>query len=170
MLYFSLLHLHLCFQIILLFFKINSSMIVLYPNDVLTLPCKEVKEIDDSLRNSVENMREEMYKNNGCGLSAPQIGLLQRFFIADCSDDFGFEVFINPIIIKKSQDFVLELEGCLSFPGNYIPVKRHKTVTVEYTNLKGKRKKINCKGLLSRAVQHERDHLDGLLYIDKEEK
>lgn len=145
-------------------------MIVLYPNDILKSTCKDVENIDDHLLSLVESMKKEMYDNNGCGLSAPQVGILQRFFIADCGDNFGFEVFINPKLLKKSNDFVLELEGCLSFPGQFISVKRHKTVVIEYTNIKGKRKKLNCKGLLSRCVQHEYDHMYGVLYIDKEEK
>lgn len=145
-------------------------MIILYPNDVLKSTCKDVENIDDQFLSLVESMKKEMYESNGCGLAAPQVGILQRFFIADCNDNFGFEVFINPTFIKKSSDFILELEGCLSFPGQFIPVKRHKTVVIEYTNIKGKRKKLNCKGLLSRCVQHEYDHMYGVLYIDKEEK
>jgi peptide deformylase len=144
-------------------------MIVLYPNDVLKSLCQKVENIDEKLIETIYEMKWEMSVNGGCGLSAPQFGLLQRFFIVDCDDNFGFEAFINPVIIKKSKEYVLELEGCLSFPGNYIPVKRHKTVVVEYTNLKGKRKKINCNGLLSRCVQHENDHLAGILYIEKQE-
>jgi peptide deformylase len=143
------------------------SMIVLYPNDMLKKLCEEVKEVDENLISTINSMRQEMYKNNGVGLAAPQIGVLQRFFIVDCNDNVGFEAFINPVIVKKSKDFIFEDEGCLSFPGQFIPIKRHKTVIVEYTNLKGKRKKLNCNGLLSRCVQHEYDHLDGVLYIEK---
>ncbi|MBN1969806.1 MAG: peptide deformylase [Candidatus Delongbacteria bacterium] len=147
-----------------------------YGDDVLYQKAKDVDEITDDIKELVKKMFKTCYDYSGVGLAAPQVGKSIRMFILsippeDDSDTedrkkYEEEVFINPVILTKKGSVTAE-EGCLSVPGVYEKVKRAKFVTVEYTNLDGERKTIEATGLMARAIQHENDHLDGVLFIDR---
>ena len=137
--------------------------------EVLRQKCQPVEpsEIDDSFRNLIEEMFQTMTSANGCGLAAPQIGISKRFFVIVADDDVK-RVFINPVIIKTSQELVESEEGCLSIPGVSENIVRPEKVSVTALNEYGKKFTLeNVDGLLARAIQHENDHLDGVLYIDR---
>lgn len=113
-------------------------------------------------------MRETMEKNDGVGLAAPQAGILKRIIVIDL-DFAGQGVFelVNPEIIKKSRDSEIDEEGCLSFPGVFLKIKRAKNVEVLAKDRNGKEVKIKATGILSRVLSHEIDHLDGILFFDR---
>ena len=144
--------------------------IVEYGNPVLRQPTKEVSKISKKIKNLVMDMLDTMYKANGVGLAAPQVGENLRIFVIDVSDPSGPIdpiVFINPKIIKKS-GAINSYEGCLSFPKVYTCVRRYKNVMVKALDINGKPfiKEGKDGELLARAIQHEFDHLDGKLFID----
>lgn len=124
-----------------------------------------ITKIDKSVRALIDDMKETMYVDNGVGLAAPQIGQSLRLFVID--DGNGFEAYINPVITEKSKETADLSEGCLSIPGIVGVVERHCAVTVEYTNRWGKRKTKKATGLLAQAIQHENDHIDGILFIER---
>lgn len=136
--------------------------------EVLRQKCEEVKpeEIDDSMRKLFDEMFQTMISANGVGLAAPQVGIAKRFFVA-MSDDEVRRVFINPVITKTSAELCDYEEGCLSIPGENENISRPAKVSVSALNEFGKPFAIeNADGLLARIIQHENDHLDGILYID----
>jgi peptide deformylase len=141
-----------------------------YPDQVLKLKAKKVTHFDASVRKLVQDMFDTMYDSNGVGLAAPQVGVSKQIFIIDVSNEDDPRkpmVFINPTIVKKDGELV-GLEGCLSFPDVFFEVKRFADITVHYQDLSGRQMKLNASGnLLCRAVQHELDHLNGELFIDK---
>lgn len=143
--------------------------IVLFPNDVLTTPCSEVEEVDESTRQLVKDLAETMYDAPGVGLAAPQIGVLKRVTVIDVSkpdEDDDLVVLINPEVIRREGKITWE-EGCLSFPGLYEKIDRANSVTVRALNLDGETFEIEGEGLLAVAMQHEIDHLDGVLFTDR---
>ncbi len=111
-------------------------------------------------------MFETMDQADGVGLAAPQVGIAKRFFVVT-ADDGVRRVFVNPEIIKTSSEIVPYEEGCLSLPGIYEEIKRPAAVTITALDQNGKRFTLDAEGLLARVVQHENDHLDGILYIDR---
>lgn len=141
-----------------------------YPEQVLLQKAKKVTTFDSSVRKLANDMLETMYDENGVGLAAPQVGVSKRIMVIDVSgEDEPNEpiVFINPQIIEKEGSLV-GLEGCLSFPGVFFEVRRSNRILVKYQNLAGKEVKMQAEGdLLCRAIQHEIDHLDGELFINK---
>ncbi|MBR1618155.1 peptide deformylase [bacterium] len=144
--------------------------IIEYGNPFLREQTKEVSKVSKKIKNLVNDMLETMYKANGVGLAAPQIGESLRIFVIDVSDPSGPidpQVFINPKIIKKS-GAINSYEGCLSFPKAYTNVRRYSYVMVKALDINGKPfvKEAFDGSLLSRAIQHEFDHLDGKLFID----
>lgn len=141
-----------------------------YGTKCLREKSKEVSKLSKKVQQLIENMVDTMYANDGVGLAAPQVGENLRIFIIDITDPNEAPdpiVFINPKIVKKC-GAVNSYEGCLSFPKMYTNVRRYSDITVKATNFDGKPFVIEAKGgeLLSRAIQHEFDHLDGLLFID----
>ncbi|HBN78559.1 MAG TPA: peptide deformylase [Planctomycetaceae bacterium] len=144
--------------------------IVLYPHPALHFKSTPVRAIDAKLRKTVEEMFELMYAANGIGLAANQVALPYQLFIINLTADADQKdeeiVFINPTI-KKRRGQVTGEEGCLSFPELYGPVERSKEITVEAYNLKGQLLSYDLDDLASRAVQHENDHIDGVLFIDR---
>ncbi|HCS51939.1 peptide deformylase [Rubinisphaera sp.] len=144
--------------------------IVLYPHPALHFKSAPVREIDAKLRKTVEEMFELMYAANGIGLAANQVALPYQLFIINLTADPDQKdeeiVFINPNI-KKRRGQVTGEEGCLSFPELYGPVERSKEITVEAYNLKGQLLSYDLDDLASRAVQHENDHIEGVLFIDR---
>lgn len=119
----------------------------------------------------VPNLFETLSTTTGVGLAAPQVGLMYRVFVMSVRDPHTGrhykEAVINPEVVSHSEDTVIELEGCLSVPGIQERVERWKTVTVKYLDVEGKEKIQTFQGLMSRIVQHEIDHLNGVVFIDK---
>ena len=141
--------------------------VVKFPDKVLKTRALEVTQITSEDRRLVKNMIDTMYAENGVGLAANQVGVLKRIFVSSPDQIKGNEqVYINPKILKK-EGVVKEFEGCLSVPEFYEPVKRAKKVWMSATDLNGKRVEVKAEGLLSRIFQHEVDHLDGILFIDR---
>ncbi len=144
--------------------------ILKYGDEKLRQKCKEVSKVSKKIKILAENMIDTMYANNGVGLAAPQVGENHRIFVIDVSSDdepLNPIVFINPKIIKKS-GAIKSNEGCLSFPKAYVDVRRYKNVMVKALDLNGRPFVIEAKDgeLLARAIQHEFDHLEGILFID----
>lgn len=133
--------------------------------DVLRKKSKEVKEINPRILTLIGDMIETMYEAEGVGLAAPQVGILKRIFVIDIYDDEGPRVFINPEILETSGSQTDE-EGCLSIPGVTEPVERANYVKVKAFNEKGEEFILEAEGLLARAVLHENDHLNGILFVD----
>lgn len=144
--------------------------VVEYGEDVLRQPAEKITKVSAKIQKLVDDMFDTMYAYNGVGLAAPQVGVSKRLFVLDCTTDdnpLPQMVFINPTIVKKS-GAVISKEGCLSFPGVYTEVKRYDTVTVRYMDMKSKMREMIVKEgtLLCRAIQHELDHLNGILFVD----
>lgn len=135
-----------------------------YGEEPLREDSQPITEINDDIRRLVEDMFETMYSSNGVGLAAPQIGQNLRLFIIDVGEDPL--IFINPEIIKKTGKEICD-EGCLSFPGLTEKVQRALKVVARATDIDGTNYEIEAEGLLARAIQHELDHLDGVLFIDR---
>ena len=136
-----------------------------FEDDILRKKCREVDEINDRVFTLIKDMGETMYDADGVGLAAPQVGILKKIFVIDIYDGEGLRVFINPKILETSGE-VTEVEGCLSLPGKQGEVLRPKKVKVKAFNLKGEEFTLEAEGLLARAICHENDHLDGVLFID----
>lgn len=137
--------------------------------DILRKKAEPVAEINDEIRALVEDMFETMIDKDGVGLAAPQIGKSLRLFVVIADDDVR-RVFINPQIIKTSTEVGEYDEGCLSIPQVYETIVRPLQVTVQAYNEKGRPFTLEADGLLARIIQHEYDHLDGILYIDRGDK
>jgi len=135
-----------------------------YPDSILRRKSEKVRVFDEKLRRLCAEMFETLKINKGLGLAAPQIGKSLSFFIVEFNDKRL--IFINPEIIKKEGEEIFE-EGCLSFPGLFLKIKRPKRIEVKYQDLDGQERKIKADGILARVIQHELDHLDGILFIDK---
>lgn len=124
------------------------------------------EEINDEFRAFINEMFEAMIQADGVGLAGPQAGILKRVFVAIADDNIR-RVFINPQIIKTSEELCDYEEGCLSIPQVYESIRRPAKVTVQALNEKGKPFTLDADGLLARIIQHENDHLDGKLFIDR---
>ena len=138
---------------------------------VLRQKAKEVKELTDDVKKLIKDLVHTMYIEDGVGLAAPQVGRLMRIFVVDPYwYREGYErnprIFINPKFVEFSGE-VTEEEGCLSLPGIYGPVSRAERVIIEGLNENFERIRIQSDGLFARSLQHENDHLDGILFIDK---
>lgn len=138
-------------------------------DDILRKKCKKVETIDKRLLTLIKDMTETMYDADGVGIAAPQVGILKRLFVIDVYDGEGPRVFINPEILETSGEQNGE-EGCLSVPGVSEEVRRPNYVKVKATNEKGEEFILEGEELLARAICHENDHLDGVLFIDHVEK
>lgn len=144
-------------------------------NPILRRKSRRVKAFDGALQRLVEDMIETMRAAHGLGLAAPQVGVLQRVIVVEMPEDEEDPqsgkryVLVNPEVVRSEGEEVAE-EGCLSIPGYVGLVRRASKVTVRAQTPKGKRIRLEGEGLLARALQHEIDHLDGILYIDRVEK
>jgi peptide deformylase len=136
-----------------------------YGEPVLREKSLPVKEITPEILNLIRDMAETMYTASGVGLAAPQVGVAKRIIIIDGEEE-GLIILINPMLVK-SEGEVIEEEGCLSIPGVYSEVKRSSKVTVKALNESGEPIEITKEGLLARALQHEIDHLEGILFVDR---
>lgn len=139
--------------------------IVKYGDEILRKKCREVEEITPRILTLLDDMRETMHAADGCGLAAPQVGILRRIAIVEVEEGTVYEL-INPKIIAYSGE-QLEIEGCLSLPGEAVTTKRPMYVTVRALNRNGEVVDYTGEGLLARAFCHELDHLDGKLMIDR---
>jgi len=138
-------------------------------NKILRTKSKPINKIDEEILNLIKDMQETMKKDNGIGLSACQIGKDVRLFVID--DNYSKNcVFINPEIIKLSKKTEIIEEGCLSLPNMFIPIKRAKSLKIKAINEKGKLFRLKAKNMLARVIQHEFDHLNGILICDNEQK
>ncbi|HZH60652.1 MAG TPA: peptide deformylase [Metabacillus sp.] len=143
--------------------------IVMYPAEVLEVPCEKVTVFDKKLSKLMADMYDTMIENDGVGLAAPQIGLSKQIAIVDIEDYHGTIELINPVILEQGGKQTGP-EGCLSFPGLYGDVSRADYVKVRAFNRKGKVRIIEAEGFLARAIQHEIDHLEGILFTSKVER
>ena len=135
-------------------------------DEILKKRSREVEQIDEKIQTLIDDMIETMYKYNGVGLSAVQVGVLKRVVVIDIDDGTGVKILVNPKIIKTKGEQEVE-EGCLSFPNQYAKMVRPKEVTVEALDRNGKKITIKAKDLLAQAIAHECDHLDGVVFVDK---
>ena len=133
--------------------------------EVLRKKCAEVEKFDLELHNLLNDMRDTLKAAQGAGLAAPQVGVSKRIFIVDVEDQ-GFVEFINPVILGVSGS-QYGVEGCLSVKGKWGDVKRPRKVTVEAFDRNGKKFKFVGRDFTAKALSHEYDHLDGILYTDK---
>lgn len=150
--------------------------IVTFPEPSLRLKSKQVTKFDSELQTLIDDMFETMRAAPGVGLAAPQIGQSLRLVVVEYTEDDDENakpkkyVLINPEIVKRSEETVTDMEGCLSLPGLAGRVERQQAVTIKAKNRFGKPLKIEAQDWLARIFQHEIDHLDGVLYIDRAEE
>lgn len=146
--------------------------IITYPNKLLFQKSQEVVKFDQELHKLLDDMYETMISSNGIGLAAVQIGVLSSVIVINLTNEEGVQdkadllELINPKITQKTGDQIYQ-EGCLSVPGFFEEVKRAQNITLEYFDRFGKAQVLNTDGLLAVAIQHEMDHLDGHLFIEK---
>ena len=143
--------------------------ILVAPNPVLKKKCAPVDDVDDGIRKLLDDMLETMYDAPGIGLAAPQVGVSKRILVVDCArqgDPAQPMKIINPKIVEASEELASYEEGCLSFPEQYADVERPARVTVEYLDENGAKKRLEADGLLATCIQHEMDHLEGIVFVD----
>lgn len=143
--------------------------LVLLPDPVLRKKSDPLERVDDEIRALADDMLETMYDAPGIGLAAIQIGIPRRMLVIDCAkedEEKAPMVFINPEIVERSDERAVYEEGCLSIPDYYAEVERPAEVTVEFTDRDGKAQQVRADGLLATCLQHEIDHLNGVLFID----
>ena len=143
--------------------------ILILPDQRLRQVCDPIEKIDDSIKTLAADMLETMYDAPGIGLAAPQIGEMMRIVVMDLAKEGETPeplVMINPEILKYSEETAVTEEGCLSIPELYYDVERPAEVTVRYTDLEGNTVEKDATDRLAICIQHELDHLDGVLYID----
>lgn len=149
--------------------------IVIAPDERLVTQASEITDINDKIKELVNNMFETMYDANGLGLAAVQVGVLKRVFVMDIPSEYeeeqvgyqstGSFCMINPEITELSDEKVVLTEGCLSIPEQSHEIQRPKYLTVKYKDLNNEEKITKANGWLARCIQHELDHLNGILYI-----
>ncbi len=141
----------------------------LYPDPVLRVECQDVEAFDEDLEELVHDMVATMYDAPGIGLAAPQVGVTRRVAVVDVgsdTDEQSLLVLVNPEIVQTSDITSVESEGCLSIPEFSEKVKRPEEVRVHASDVTGEEFEIEASGLCARAIQHELDHLDGVLFVD----
>ena len=139
------------------------------PNKILRQVSKQVEKVGDEEKKIMDDMLETMYQANGIGLAAIQIGIPKRIIVIDLAK--GEEkknpmYFVNPVIKNKNQNLATYEEGCLSVPDQFAEVNRPSTCEVEYLDYNGEKKILKAEGLVATCIQHEMDHLQGILFID----
>jgi peptide deformylase len=138
-----------------------------YPDPVLRMQAREVESFDDDLASLVERMRHLLHDANGIGLAATQVGVLRRVFLFLPDPEQDAVALVNPRIVESSDERVSDDEGCLSLQGVVVPVERGERVTVEASDPQGNEVRFELEGLPARIAQHELDHLDGVLILDR---
>jgi len=140
--------------------------IITLGNELLRQRAEKIDKIDDEITNAAKQMLEIIKLEKGVGIAGPQIGLMKRIFVTHTEGDEE-RIFINPSILETSQETVKFEEGCLSVPGFYADVVRSESVKIQAWNEKGKPFTLEANGLLARVIQHEYDHLEGILFLDR---
>ncbi|MDL5057793.1 peptide deformylase [Geitlerinema calcuttense] len=139
---------------------------------VLRMPAKRVSRVDSEVRQVVRQMLQTMYSADGIGLAAPQVAIHKQIIVIDCEPDEPANqplVLINPTIKQFEGEVCVFQEGCLSIPGVYLDVKRPEAIAVAYKDEYGRPQTLTARGLLARAIQHEIDHLNGVMFVDRVE-
>jgi peptide deformylase len=137
---------------------------------VLRQPAKRVNKVDDELRQTAIEMLQTMYSSDGIGLAAPQVGIHKQLIVVDCEPENPAApplILINPEIKKFSSTRGKDQEGCLSVPGVYMDVLRSEAIRVAYKDETGKPRTLEADGMLARVIQHEVDHLNGVMFVDR---
>jgi peptide deformylase len=137
-----------------------------YPDPVLRMETPEVEGFGGDLERLVERMKSLMVDAYGLGLAAPQVGILRRVFVFQAEED-EIAALVNPVIVERSDELEVDEEGCLSIQGIRVPVERNLAVTLEARNERGGETRLELEGLPARVAQHELDHLDGTLILDR---
>ncbi len=143
--------------------------IIIEPDPILRKKCLPLEKVDDNLQKLMQEMLETMYQAPGIGLAAIQVGILKRVVVIDISRDENKKdplYLINPVITHQSKETSVYEEGCLSLPGQFAEIERPANCMVKYIDYNGKEQEIKADGLLATCIQHEVDHLDGILFID----
>lgn len=146
--------------------RLALAQIRQYPDVALKMKARPVEQFDDDLRDLAERMKRLMFEARGIGLAAPQVGILQRMFVFTPAKDDVAAV-VNPEVVEQSEETDVVEEGCLSIQGILVPVERPVTVTLAGRDENGAEVKYELDDIFARAAQHELDHLDGVLIIDK---
>tara|TARA_Y100000741_G_C17994454_1_gene453429 strand:+ start:22 stop:546 length:525 start_codon:yes stop_codon:yes gene_type:complete len=147
----------------------TTRKILIEPDPILRKKCSPLEKVDDQTRKLMKDMLETMYKAPGIGLAAIQIGILKRIVVIDISKDEEKKsplFLVNPEIIFRSKNTSVYEEGCLSLPGQFAEIERPAECHLKYLDFDGKTKELKADGLLSTCIQHEVDHLNGILFID----
>ena len=147
----------------------SVKTILIEPNKLLRQISKPVEKVGNEERKLMDDMLDTMYDAPGIGLAAIQIGVLKRIIVMDINRDENKKepmYFVNPVIKNKNEEKVTYEEGCLSVPDQFAEIERSSTCEVEYLDYEGKKKLLKADGLLATCIQHEIDHLEGILFID----
>ncbi len=139
---------------------------------VLRAPAKRIAKVDAEIKQLIREMLQTMYSADGIGLAAPQVGVNKQLVVVDCDPDDATKsplILLNPALTKVSQEIVVNQEGCLSIPNVYLDVKRPTAIEVVYKDENGRPQRLTATGLLACCIQHEIDHLNGVLFVDRVE-
>ncbi len=140
--------------------------IITLGNELLRRKAEPIDDINEEIVQLANDMIASLDTDTGIGLAGPQVGVMKRIFIVHIEGDEP-RVFINPTIINTSEDEVVYEEGCLSIPGVWADIKRPAVIQVQAWNEKGKPFRVEAKGIMARVIQHEYDHLEGVLFVDR---
>ena len=147
----------------------TQRKIIIEPDTILRKKSETLEKVDNELRGLMDDMLETMYAAPGIGLAAVQVGILKRLIVIDISKDKEKKnplFLINPEIVSKSNKTTIYEEGCLSLPGYFAEIERPAECKIEYLDYDGKKSEMKASGLLATCIQHEVDHLNGVLFID----
>lgn len=147
----------------------SQRKIVIEPDPILREKSATLEKVDNELRKLLDDMLETMYAAPGIGLAAVQVGILKRLIVIDISKDKEKKnplFLINPEIISRSKKTSIYEEGCLSLPGHFAEIERPAECQIKFINYEGKEKELKADGLLATCIQHEVDHLNGILFVD----
>ena len=147
----------------------TNRTIIIEPDPILRKKSDPLEKVDDEIRSLLDDMLETMYHANGIGLAAIQIGVPKRIIVMDISrndEEKSPMYFVNPVIKKKDTSRATYEEGCLSVPNQFAEIDRPSKCEVEYLDFNGEKKILKAEGLLATCIQHEMDHLEGILFID----
>ena len=147
--------------------RLALAQIRQYPDAALKMQARPVEQFDDELRSLVERMKLLMKDASGIGLAATQVGVLQRLFVFQPGEDADPVAIVNPEIVERSEETDVDDEGCLSIQGILVPVERAVTVTLVGRDEQGEDVRYELEDVYARAAQHESDHLDGVLMLDR---
>ncbi len=143
--------------------------IIIEPDPILRKKCLPLDKVDNDLKKLMQEMLETMYQAPGIGLAAIQVGILKRIVVIDISREENKKdplYLVNPVITHRSKETSVYEEGCLSLPGQFAEIERPANCIVKYIDYNGKEQELKAGGLLATCIQHEVDHLDGILFID----